>query len=279
MQRVLWDRGLCVPSLHRSCLLGRLTVSRPLQSYSMAFNLQKFHRPCDIGFRVEVHDNHRLRNCTFDEYGNMRARNPLRPGDAQACRDHLKWPRLEGGPFVSFFTSWNAALRRRQWMIERGATEVVIVAVWLKDLPGIYDAFAIARVLGLEKLDLFLYEVLIHGGISADSYRILAMFHGIQSTVDVALCVARMTMMAEVPGDFIAGVQVRTPICTRQLPDLTVRLRDEIYMHAGKRDDAKFFPLILSMADLAYLCESNAAGTVITCPSAGLGWRIEAVVQ
>ncbi|EXK25165.1 hypothetical protein FOMG_18168 [Fusarium oxysporum f. sp. melonis 26406] len=247
----------------------------------MAFNLQEFHWPRDIGFRVEVHDNHRLRNCTFDEHGNMIARNPSRLGDAQACRDHLLW-QGPGGPFVSFFTNWNAALRRRQWMIEQGAIEVVIVAVWLKELSGTYDAFAIARVLGLEKLDkpdLFLYEVLIHGEISADSYRILAMFPGIQSTVGVALCVPRMNMMVEVPGDFIAGVQVRTLICTRQLPDPTVKLGDEIYIHAGKRDDAKLFPLVLSMANLAYLYESNAAGIVITCPSAGLGWRIEAVVQ
>ncbi|KAH7199208.1 hypothetical protein BKA60DRAFT_583176 [Fusarium oxysporum] len=247
----------------------------------MAFNLQEFHWPCDIGFRVEVHNNHRLQNCTFDENGNMIARNPSRPGDAQACRDYLLWQR-PGGPFVSFFTNWYAALRRRQWMIEQGATEVVIVAVWLKELSRIYDAFAIARVLGLEKVDkpdLFLYEVLIHGEISADSYRILAMFRGIQPTVDIALCVHKMNMMVEVPGDFIVGVQVRTFICTRRLPDLTVKLGDEIYMHTGRSDDAKLFPLVLSMANLAYLYEANAAGTVITCPSAGLGWRIEAFVQ
>ncbi|WKT53773.1 hypothetical protein QSH57_004357 [Fusarium oxysporum f. sp. vasinfectum] len=244
----------------------------------MAFNLQEFHWPCDIGFRVEVHNNHHLRNCTFDEHGNMIARNPSRPGDAQACRDHLMW-QGPGGPFVSFFTNWNAALQRRQWMIKHGATEVVIVAVWLKELPGIYDAFAIARVLGLKKLNVFLYEVLIHGRISADSYRILAMFHGIQSTVDVALCVDRMAMMAEMPGDFIGGVQARTLVCIRHLPKATDRLRDEMYARTGTRDDAKFLPLALSIANVAYSCELNAAGTVITCPSAGLGWRTEDIVQ
>ncbi|WXC51015.1 hypothetical protein QX201_010720 [Fusarium graminearum] len=178
----------------------------------MAFNLQGYHRPCDIGFRVESHGNHRLQNCRFDEHGDIIARDPLRPGNAQACRDHLLWKR-RGGPFVSFFTDWNAALRRRKWVVEEGATQVVIVAIWLKGLSGIYDAFEIANSLGLKKPgkpDLFRHEVLIHGGISADSYRILAMFPGVQPTVDIALCVPNMTMMVEVPRDFIAGVQVNT---------------------------------------------------------------------
>lgn len=128
-----------------------------------------------------VHDvHHPRRNCTFDQLGNMRARNPSRSADARACLDHLSW-RRPGGPFISFFTSWNAALHWRQWMIKQGATEVVIVAVWLEGLPGIYDAFMMARALGFknQRLDRFLYEVLVYGGVSADSYRVLAMFHGI----------------------------------------------------------------------------------------------------
>ncbi|KAH7112663.1 hypothetical protein EDB81DRAFT_826995 [Dactylonectria macrodidyma] len=107
----------------------------------MAFDLQTFRRPCDIGFRVEVHDaDHPRRNCTFDPGGNMRARDPSHTGDAQACLDHLRW-RRSGGPFISFFTNWNAALRRQRWMIEQeqGATEVLIVAVWLKGLPGVWS--------------------------------------------------------------------------------------------------------------------------------------------
>ncbi|KAI8648836.1 hypothetical protein NCS56_01499600 [Fusarium sp. Ph1] len=245
----------------------------------MAFDLQTFRRACDIGFRVEVHDaDHPRRNCTFDQGGNMRARDPSRTGDAQACLDHLRWWRLEG-PFISFSTNWNTALRRRRRMIEQeqGATEVLIVAVWLKGLPGVYDAFSIADALNIESPDRFLHEVLIHGGISADSYRILAILHGIQTTEDVALSVDGMAMMANMPGDFIAGVQRTTLIGIRQLPDPTDRLRDEIYALTGTRDDAKFLLLTLSIANIAYFCESDAAATTITCPFVGLGWRIDNV--
>lgn len=110
----------------------------------------------------------------------MRARDPSRAGDAQACLDHLRWRRSEG-PFISFFTNWNAALRRQQWMIEQeqGATEVLIVAVWLKGLPVVYDAFSIADALNIESPNRFLHEVLIYGGISADRYRILAILYSI----------------------------------------------------------------------------------------------------
>lgn len=54
---------------------------------------------------------------------------------------------------------------------------------------------------GTISLDAFLRELLTHGGTFADSYRILAMFRGIQTTGDVALRVDGMTMMAEIPRD------------------------------------------------------------------------------
>lgn len=208
----------------------------------MTFDLQSCRRRCSVGFRVEVLDvRHPRRNCTFDQHGNMGARNPSRSADARACFDHLSW-RGSGGPFISFFTNWNAALHRRQRMIEQGATEVVIVAVWLEGFPGIYDAFMMARALGFgnQQLDPFLYEVLVYGGVSADSYRVLAMFHGIQPREGVALSVDGLTMMAEMPGDFVAGVPNRTRNGIRHRPNLTDKLRDEVHTHIGTGDDRKW---------------------------------------
>lgn len=42
----------------------------------------------------------------------------------------------------------------------------------------VYDALQIAERLGLDNLDWFENEVLVYGGIPADNYRILAIFHG-----------------------------------------------------------------------------------------------------
>ena len=83
--------------------------------------------------------------------------------------------------------------------------------------------------------------------------------------------------MIEVPGYFTVRVQVGTMLSSRQRPDLTVKPRDEIYTHTGKRNDVRLLPLVFSMTKLAYLYEIS--GTVITCPFAGLGWHVEAIVQ
>lgn len=77
--------------------------------------------------------------------------------------------------------------------------------------------------------------------------------------------------MAKMPGDFITGVQRTILINIQQLPDPTDRLRDEINALTGTRDDTKFLPLTLSIANIAYFCKSDAAGTIITCLFVGLG--------
>ncbi|KAI5925840.1 hypothetical protein F4810DRAFT_658500 [Camillea tinctor] len=241
---------------------------------NMTFDLQSFCRPWDIGFRVEVHDDHPVRNCTFDQHGNMTARNPSRSADAQACSDHLRWHK-RGGPFISFFTNWNAALQRWRWMVKKkGVTKVIIVAVWLEGLPRVYDAFLMARALRFEdrQLDLYLPEVLVDGGISADSYRVLTIFHGKQ-LAEIALSVDGLTMMVEIPGDFVADVLDRTLIGIRHRPDPSNKLRDEVYVHTGTRDDLKFLTLALSIGNVEYISESNNANTRITCPFLGIEWH------
>ncbi|KAL6811077.1 hypothetical protein GGI42DRAFT_207692 [Trichoderma sp. SZMC 28013] len=232
----------------------------------MAFDLQNYRRQPDIGFRVEAHG----RNCTFDKHGNMIARNPWRTGDAQACSDHLQWRRRDG-PFILFFTSWNAALRRQQQMLSWGAEEVVIVAVWLNGLPSVYDALRIAEDLGLDNLDRFENEVLVYAGIPADSYRILALFHGNGNIKEAVLHLDGLNTDIYIPGEFIDGVSIKRYIGGK--PDATELLRDELYTRTGTSDDAKFIPLVLHMADDTYFREVDDAGAMILLSFGGIGWR------
>ena len=239
----------------------------------MAFNLNDFHRPCSIGFRVEVHDaHHRARNWTIRENGDMRARCPARCADATAVRDHLSWRRTIG-PFISFFTNWNMALNRWRRMIQSGASNVVIVAVWLRGLP-VYDAFDLARTLNFQSTDVFLYEVLLHASIPADSYRLLAVFCGRRGTTAV-LCTGRLQAEITMPEGFVSGVTISKRVCVRCLPDISERLRDELYMRTGGRDDLKLLFLVLAIVNVNYVCQPGIAGTIISCPPYGIGWHID----
>jgi hypothetical protein len=49
--------------------------------------------------------------------------------------------------------------------------------------------------------------VLVYGGISTDSYRVFTIFHVIQPIEEVSLSVDRLTIIVEVPGDFVARVR------------------------------------------------------------------------
>ncbi|PTB59390.1 hypothetical protein M431DRAFT_75816 [Trichoderma harzianum CBS 226.95] len=203
----------------------------------------------------------------------MVARNPWRAGDAQACSDHLQWRQREG-PFISFFTSWNAALRRQHWLINNGAREVIIVAVWLDGLLLVYDARRIARDLNLGNLHWFQNEVLVHGGIPADSYRILAIFHCNGDIKDAALHLDGLNTEVRIPEGYIDGVSIKGNIGGK--PNITELLRDELYTRTGTRDDAKFIPLVLCMANLTYDWKvDDSAGPMILLsfgPLRGIGW-------
>lgn len=66
------------------------------------------------------------------------------------------------------------------------------------------------------------------------------MFHGIKP-IEVALSVDRLTMMAEIPEDFVTGALNRT----HNKSDPTDKLRDEVYAHIGMEDDCRFLLLAL----------------------------------
>lgn len=156
-------------------------------------------------------------------------------------------------------------------MLSWGAEEVVIVAVWLNGLPSVYDALRIAEDLGLDNLDRFENEVLVYAGIPADSYRILALFHGNGNIKEAVLHLDGLNTDIYIPGEFIDGVSIKRYIGGK--PDATELLRDELYTRTGTSDDAKFIPLVLHMADDTYFREVDDAGAMILLSFGGIGWR------
>ncbi|KAH6976787.1 hypothetical protein EDB80DRAFT_626490 [Ilyonectria destructans] len=172
-----------------------------------------------IGFRVECH------NPNLECYNARLLNGSILPRGVPADQTwdnvdaHLSWAH-QPTPFVSFFTSWERAIRRRGWLIRsRGATDVVIIAVWLKDKPQVHDALKLATTLGYSdqplhprrRLSHHRDEVLVYGGIAAEEHRILAYFWGDSpSTCMVPIdplpsMELSETSLAEIPADYLAG--------------------------------------------------------------------------
>jgi hypothetical protein len=84
-------------------------------------------------------------------------------------------------------------MERRARFIEEKAKTVVVISVWLEGRE-IYDACKIARHLGMKRPERHLDEFLLHDSIGADSYRILAMFHGVLKLEAVALSLPGWTL-------------------------------------------------------------------------------------
>lgn len=103
---------------------------------------KKYASGPQVGFRVEVHDaGHRNENNSFrSDKGSMVARNPWRGLDESAFRDHLTWKSRRAGPLLSFSSSWERAMKRRETFIHQGAQDVIVIAVWLEGLE-MYDAY------------------------------------------------------------------------------------------------------------------------------------------
>jgi len=143
-----------------------------------------------ILFRVE-----HSKNSSFRNY-NMVSRGPSIPPTPVAFDNHLSWNRRMNTPFLSFFNSWIKALRRRKWLLDQGARDVVIIVIWAEDLHYLYQAEDIATTLGYNdsgqdrrrRLRNHWHEYLVWGGIFADDYRILAVFRGDGPERSVPLC-------------------------------------------------------------------------------------------
>ena len=179
----------------------------------------------------------------------MVAREPRRGLDDDTFRDHLTWRSRCPGPFISFTTNWNSAMKRRKTFINQGAQNIIVIAVWLEGLE-VYDAYDIARYLRMGRPEQHLDEFLLHGTISADSYRILAMFYGNLELENVALFTPGWSLEASIPRGFAQSTQTAT-ICTRALRDATKDFQDEMYSLTGTRGGVKLDSLLHSISGIS----------------------------
>ncbi|KAI0855006.1 hypothetical protein F4860DRAFT_520297 [Xylaria cubensis] len=218
-----------------------MSYSRSTGSASDPF--ERYKTKLSLGFRVEYN-----RNSTFrGSPGSMIPRNPERGLDVGAFRDHFDWNCRRGGPFISFFGEWRRALRWRSTLIGLGYRDMVVIAVWLDDLE-VFDASDIARDIGCQKVSWHENEYLLHGGIHAEQYRILAMFRGDDDLEPVKLSVKDSQFEIDLPGDFIRslGELPVNPINTGA-QDITEAIKREFFTRTRDQSGSKLDYLLLSM--------------------------------
>ncbi|KAI1770131.1 hypothetical protein F4818DRAFT_276304 [Hypoxylon cercidicola] len=221
--------------------------------------LPPHRQPC-VGFRVECHLNRTL------YLGDMNPRGwPLINGSLRETLDaFLSW-KHESTPLIAFFTSWEKALRRRNWLInKRDGADVVIIAVWLKGKPEMYDAHAVASALDYpeDRLEFHKEEVILYGGIKAYENRILACLPGNSSSVEeIKLS----------PFPLIPKLRLRTRIPVDSLPnvwdsDRTEELKFEMHRLRGFPDEMKFCALVLSMCGQDWKLEDDGYRITFNIP-------------
>ncbi|KAH6867696.1 hypothetical protein B0T10DRAFT_502205 [Thelonectria olida] len=214
-----------------------------------------------IGFRVECHNpgldcyNARL----FD--GSILPRSaPIDQTWSEAVNTHLSWTH-QPTPFVSFFVSWQRAMGWRRWLIRsKNATNIVVIAVWLRDKPGVYDAFELAIDLGYSSQSGSRRrpanhegEVLVYGGIAADEYRILACFRGDSASTRT---ISLRPLLSIGDSD---GTDTEVPAdCFLEGDD---QLELELRSLCGVRNDLKFCTLVLSLCNYNYTLQT--AGKIV----------------
>ena len=161
--------------------------------------------------------------------------------------DHMSLT-LVASPFVSFFRTWERAKKWRKNLItDRGGRGVCIIAVWLKGLTKVYDAYTIAKRLGYPQgprriLEHHRQELLVEGGIRGDDYRVLAIFNGDtldEEAVSLSPLIASPERLykAKIPRGSLSGTTA------------TESIRDEMHRLMGIRDDFKLYLLVVKMSE------------------------------
>ncbi|KAI1032859.1 hypothetical protein LB504_006515 [Fusarium proliferatum] len=199
-----------------------------------------------IGFRVECHDkNGDFASQHSINFSSIRPRCYISDEDFwQAAEDHLSWKSIRT-PFVSFFRSWERALNWRKGLIERGGKRIMIVAVWLKDLSGVYDAYNIAQRLVArqdpnpnsrlrQNLDNYRGELLVQGG--GDSLEIE------RRSISPLLKFPEHKLVVSIPRGTL-------PIYDNSNLSIIHQLEYEMLSLTGVRNDAKLCVLVLAMCD------------------------------
>lgn len=173
------------------------------------------------------------------------SRGPDRPITRQAFSDCLSWKHVDT-PFIPFTRNWEKVLNRRRWLIKTGREDVIIIAIWSKGLRNVYDAYEVAEWLGYHSRSLKNHrdEYLVTGGISADDYRILAIFHG-RTLANVSLSVPGFTGQAALPQGFLAdGIGRR----------VEEKLENEVYQHTGIRGQSEQLLYLIGCMNGAFDC-------------------------
>ncbi|KAH7192724.1 uncharacterized protein B0J16DRAFT_411406 [Fusarium flagelliforme] len=172
--------------------------------------------------------------------------------------DHMSWRRVNS-PFVSFFRTWERAMYWRENLIRnRGGRGIRIIAVWLKGLTKVYDAYTIASHLGYPRgprriLEHHRHELLVEGGIHGDDYRVLAIFNGYTlGEEDIGLRPLAI--------DPERGYRATIPRGSLPGATATESLRDEMYSLTGTSSDFKLYLLVLEMGGFKYICEQGPGG-------------------
>lgn len=214
-----------------------------------------------IGFRVECHSGNSLYINVHRMNNNGSISPHALPNKSLFWRhadDHLSWKHKDT-PFLSFFRSWKRVMDWREKRITGGTKQVRIIAVFLKGLPHVYNAYEVARLLGYpsypnpqpgirRRLENHLDELLVHDGIGGCSYRVLACFEGdTLNTENISL--SPLVNDQIVNGErFLFDTTIpRGSLWTVSDNTTTERLMDEIHRCTGAPDDFKLCALVLRM--------------------------------
>lgn len=161
--------------------------------------------------------------------------------------DHLLWDKGRGSRFLSFTRSWIRAMERHR-LLENREREIIVIAIWSRDLFGVYDAESVATELGYfdtgsdrrRMVRNHRDEYLVDGGIAADEYCVLAVFEGSGPDRNVVF---------ECPGMYRISTTIRGGFFSGNKSDNTLRdLEEEIYSHSGVRNDLKRDELVKSIS-------------------------------
>lgn len=129
-------------------------------------------------------------------------------------------------------------MRRREDLESEGEKDIVVIAVWAKNLAGVYSAEEVACRLGYSDTGLnprrrlrnHHDEYLVEGGIAADEYRILAVFEGGGPERNVVFEWPFYQISTTIPSEFFPG---------RRSDNALGDIGDEIYEYSGVRNDMK----------------------------------------
>ncbi|KAL3437483.1 hypothetical protein BDV09DRAFT_192848 [Aspergillus tetrazonus] len=209
----------------------------------MAFQpLTEEERPCVL-FRAEHRSNASLR----DGYILPRARRGSGGATVNDFHNHLAGVRT-ATPFVSF-GSWRRAMHWRQILQTQNRADIVIIAIWVKDLPNLYSAEDVARQLGYPEsgsetdggttISAHHDEYLVEGGIAPDEYRILAIFEGGGPDRTVVFESRFYQIITTIPDEFFPG---------RRSGNALQDIEEEIWSHLGVRNEMKRDELVMAIS-------------------------------